>query len=432
MMALSRSQRPMTSTAILENPLLNELYDMPWKFRRGATALTARVEQETGMAASAAFLQFYECRTGQTGRSLEPLGPDSSISAQTVIGSSVRRFPDYQCLTADHPTALAKRARRQFKIPPVELYGISGEVVISLNHDIPIVARKSDAAFGVMEKVGSQIYTILNIRGGERILTENQIAVPPIYFFNDHYGANNYAHWLLDWVPRLKFLVEDKGLSRHSLLFGMPPNAAQRETFEALKIDPSRIIAVRKATLNASIAFSTPEVVGCTTSGRSLRRPAQACAPWALEFVRSLFLNSKALRAGRRIWVDRKGTRRLLLSDETRELLDRLGFEQIFLEGMPVRDQAQLFNDCAVIVSAHGAGLSNLVFCEPGTKVLEIFPENYSTSNFFALSSAMELDYLCAVGKSIKSPLGDHLRDYDIEVDPGIIDRFFGHFDIAA
>jgi len=430
-MLSSKTVVPMTSAPILENALLGELYDMPWTFRRGSKAITAQVERETGMTAEAAFLEYYRMRNGQSGRLLNAMVPDDSIGTETVVGAAARTFPDYLCLTPDKPAALATRALRKFRAAPVELCSLSGDLAVSLNYDVPVVAKKTSGdTFETYGKIASPLYKILNIRGGQNILNCNQIEVPRIYFINDHYGGNNYAHWLLDWVPRLKFLVENKALDKHALVFGMPLNAAQRETLKALNIDDSRVIAVRKATLNASVVFSASEVVGCTTSGAALRRPAQACSRWALNFIRSLFLSGEARGPGRRILVDRRGTRRLLLSNETRGLLERLGFEEVFLEGMPVRDQARLFNDCEMIISAHGAALSNLVFCEPGTKVLEIFPEKYSTSNFFALSSAQSLDYVCAVGTSIKSPIGDHLRDYDIEVDHDIIERFLGHFDI--
>jgi capsular polysaccharide biosynthesis protein len=48
-----------------------------------------------------------------------------------------------------------------------------------------------------------------------------------------------------------------------------------------------------------------------------------------------------------------------------------------------------------VILSApHGAGLVNLIFCQPGTVVLEfMYTEDYTSSSFYDLSSEMELEY---------------------------------------
>jgi hypothetical protein len=42
------------------------------------------------------------------------------------------------------------------------------------------------------------------------------------------------------------------------------------------------------------------------------------------------------------------------------------------LEGMPFHEQIQLFASAKLIVGQHGAGLSNIVFCKPGTHLVEI------------------------------------------------------------
>src|ERR1017187_7050040 len=45
--------------------------------------------------------------------------------------------------------------------------------------------------------------------------------------------------------------------------------------------------------------------------------------------------------------------------------------ETTYLEGMSSVDQILLLQSAESIIGAHGAGLSNLLFCEPGTKVIE-------------------------------------------------------------
>ena len=37
-------------------------------------------------------------------------------------------------------------------------------------------------------------------------------------------------------------------------------------------------------------------------------------------------------------------------------------------------DQILLFQSAEFIIGPHGAGLANLLFCEPGTKVIELMP----------------------------------------------------------
>ena len=46
----------------------------------------------------------------------------------------------------------------------------------------------------------------------------------------------------------------------------------------------------------------------------------------------------------------------------------------VALEDLEFRDQVALFRDAETVVAPHGGGLTNLVFCDPGTKVIELFP----------------------------------------------------------
>ncbi|MBD1921548.1 glycosyltransferase family 61 protein [Microcoleus sp. FACHB-831] len=50
--------------------------------------------------------------------------------------------------------------------------------------------------------------------------------------------------------------------------------------------------------------------------------------------------------------------------------LKKFGFEQVTLESLSVSDQAALFSSAQVVIAPHGAGLSNVVFCNRGTKVI--------------------------------------------------------------
>ena len=54
------------------------------------------------------------------------------------------------------------------------------------------------------------------------------------------------------------------------------------------------------------------------------------------------------------------------------------------------------------IVSPHGAGLTNLGFCRPGTRVIEMLPDSFCNWCFRHLSGLMQLNYDCVLGRSRK------------------------------
>jgi hypothetical protein len=69
----------------------------------------------------------------------------------------------------------------------------------------------------------------------------------------------------------------------------------------------------------------------------------------------------------------------------------RNGFSMHTLEGMTPRAQMQLFQNADFIVAPHGAGLANLLFCAPGTKIIEFSPDCEFRPLFAQLSDKLDL-----------------------------------------
>ena len=80
----------------------------------------------------------------------------------------------------------------------------------------------------------------------------------------------------------------------------------------------------------------------------------------------------KSIKPSRKIVVLRPGakTRKITNSDEL--ILALKGWETVSLENLSIKKQMQTFAEATHIVAAHGAGLVNLLWCKPGTKVIEI------------------------------------------------------------
>jgi hypothetical protein len=69
----------------------------------------------------------------------------------------------------------------------------------------------------------------------------------------------------------------------------------------------------------------------------------------------------------------------------------------------PVADQARMFAEAELVVGVHGAALSNLVFCSPGARVLELLPADFVDPVFWAITAELddvELRYLLGNGPS--------------------------------
>jgi Glycosyltransferase 61 len=115
-----------------------------------------------------------------------------------------------------------------------------------------------------------------------------------------------------------------------------------------------------------------------------------------------IFRGHYGVRAGRgrRLFFSRGGSkiRRLINEEVLFEIAKAHGFERFEARADNHAEQVQAFSDADIVVGVHGAGLGNLAFCKPGTKMLEIFPENFTKSTYLWVSRHVGLEYDWIVG----------------------------------
>ena len=78
--------------------------------------------------------------------------------------------------------------------------------------------------------------------------------------------------------------------------------------------------------------------------------------------------------------------------------LEPLGFRKVTMTGLRVADQAALFRNARVIITPHGSGLTNMVFSNPGTVVIELFQPAYTNSCYWAIADFLQIDYYAFIG----------------------------------
>lgn len=207
-------------------------------------------------------------------------------------------------------------------------------------------------------------------------------------------GADkNYFHFLLNSVARLVYLKRAflPFVSDHYLISGAVTDFVA-DTLALFGISRDRVIgtadfpAFRPARLIAPALIHHPFVV-----------PAHVC-----EFVRTTVLPNLSPRssARRRIFIDRSDApaRRIQNLPELTPLLAKFGIEVVQLSGMSVAQQAILFRDADLVIANHGAALTNLIFCEPGTRVLQVLAPGMMEREYRTISqhSRLRHDYVVA------------------------------------
>lgn len=102
----------------------------------------------------------------------------------------------------------------------------------------------------------------------------------------------------------------------------------------------------------------------------------------------------------RKVYLSRANQKREFVSEGKLEAsLSEHGFEIVAPEILSVTQQIELFEQSKVIVGPTGAGFANIVFCSPGTVVVEIQPEgmhNIWVRNLCILLGLRWMPYYCA------------------------------------
>ena len=206
----------------------------------------------------------------------------------------------------------------------------------------------------------------------------------------------NYSHWLVDLMPRLS-LLECAGFGPEKVdryLVNMGGRHYEREMLSLAGVPPEKIHPV-----SAASHFSCERAVTA-----SIRREhwQQVLPAWVPAYLRGIAdANKPHTGSSRRLYLTRKTAafRRVLNEDELVPVLKRHGFEIIDPGSLSVREQVGIFSNADVIVSPHSSGLTNLVFCRPGTTVLEIFPKDYFDVSFWTIATIAECRYHAVVGE---------------------------------
>lgn len=96
-----------------------------------------------------------------------------------------------------------------------------------------------------------------------------------------------------------------------------------------------------------------------------------------------------------RIYISRRAARwrRVINEAEVLEALRPWGFVPVQLEALSLAEQIALMQTAEAVIGIHGAGLTNLAFCQPGTLVVEIFPRNAVLPYFWSLAQVAGLSY---------------------------------------
>lgn len=229
-------------------------------------------------------------------------------------------------------------------------------------------------------------------------------------------GSHNYFHWMYDVLPRLAML-HASGISYSCIIMNPNPYGPfVEQTLAMLGISEAFVIRIIPESYYQADRLIVPSLM------MNSHYP-----PWATDTLRRFLLPHRedTLASPERIYISRSkiNTRRVVNEVDIIKYLEQYDFVPISLEEWTIAQQIQLFASAKAIVGPHGAGLANLAFCEPGTRVIEIFHAEHIVPTYWMISNHNALDYYMLYGQGRPDPAVHFLGSEDIYVDIDRLDQ---------
>ena len=239
-------------------------------------------------------------------------------------------------------------------------------------------------------------------------------------------GVDNYYHFIVDVLPRLELLAQ-AGVVPDGYVVSRRTRF-QRELLDRLGVDEASMIEPEDVA-----HVRAEELVVPSLPDNHLRHPA-----WVSSWLRSRLLPVQPAAPHRRLYVGRgtaRHTRRIENQLEVVAALEPLGFVSIDPGSLSVAEQIRLFAEAEIVVGAHGAAMTNAVFCPEGAAVVELFSDKYVNECYWNLVSTVDgLRYRYLVGSDRGRRRGGRMGPQvagDIVVDVPLLSETLGDLGVS-
>lgn len=231
--------------------------------------------------------------------------------------------------------------------------------------------------------------------------------------------VGNYYHFLMDALPRLGILEEALPGVRPDAYLVDTTTRYHRELIGLLGLDSSRLLSPARGRSLRPQRLLVPSLPNAST----------LAAPATTAWLNSHLPPRDTAGKPELLYITRGRTTNTRCVVQEEEILHRLrkrGFVSLDPGSVSVQEQIDHFAAARVIVAPHGAALTNLNFCRPGVRLLELFAPGYLNPGYWSIVSNIEgsrYRYLVAPTGRPPRPGASLLGVmHDIGVDPQAVD----------
>jgi hypothetical protein len=241
---------------------------------------------------------------------------------------------------------------------------------------------------------------------------KDEVVVDEPVFLLANYSHTNYWHWVTQCLANLE-LARWMGLP-DTVKFLVPGSAPGyvRQTLALMGVPPERLLTPGLTRVRLR-RLLYPSLLEEHSNGRftpllldTFSRLAAAAddAP-ATPTPRALYLTRQDSQA-----------RRIVNEDEWMNALESVGFACITCSQHSVADQIRLARGAQIIVSAHGAAMTNIGFAGSLCRVFELMPYRWGVSCFYSLTQMRRQAHFLYVEDGVSDPDAGHRMTMRVDV----------------
>jgi len=289
---------------------------------------------------------------------------------------------------------------------------------VSINHELFVKRNLKilPLSFGhpwQNEKYNTPFYLLKN---GVKNLLRKDVKVDSVLWILDQFSTGGYYHWFTEILPRLWVANEVQELPLdipiylpeyffHKWSFG--PDLLRPFKREYRKFKPSNLLKVSNMHFisqpGGPLAFQPKPLMSST------------------KVLLDYYYRSDYKNGCDKIYISRNRGNKRLLTNEAAILpnLKKRGFKIVYTEELNVEEQINLFSRAKVLVSIHGAGMTNMVFMKSNSIILEIrnpLPDHMNNC-FLALADTLGHRYHYFLGSMKQKRNEKRPIDYSLSVD---------------
>lgn len=244
--------------------------------------------------------------------------------------------------------------------------------------------------------------------------------------FTYHPYYFQYFHWFMDCLPRVWLLREHSPFRDLDqwLVGPIQRGSFQAESLKLLGLPMEKLVWIPNGVVRARQLVYSSFLFSESIKTRPAYNNGIHHKGWSPEYLSALrdiaFTRNKNVYPGpEKVYITRRDASHRKLRNESAviDALERMGFVTICPGELNLEEQMHALSNAKIVVGLHGAGMTNLVWCNEGCRVIEIAPAHFDDPGYRFLSQIRGHDYSVLLAEQHEHVRGSAYADASVDID---------------